>query len=60
MPDGAAPRYLIAAKGVEVDSLATMAEVVEATLPEAHARRMAVLGGPSFAAEVAAGCRRRW
>ena len=49
------PRYLIAAKGVEVDSLATMAEVVEATLPDAHARRMAVLGGPSFAAEVAAG-----
>jgi len=49
------PRYLIAAKGVEVDTLTTMAEVVEATLPEPHASRMAVLGGPSFAAEVAAG-----
>jgi len=49
------PRYLIAAKGVEVDTLVTMAEVVEATLPAAHAERMAVLGGPSFAAEVAAG-----
>ena len=49
------PLYLVAAKGVEVDSLATMAEVVEATLPATHAARMAVLGGPSFAAEVAAG-----
>ena len=49
------PLYLVAAKGVEVDSLATMAEVVEATLPASHAARMAVLGGPSFAAEVAAG-----
>lgn len=53
--DEPAPRYLIAAKGVEVDTLETMAEVFEATLPEAHARRMAVLGGPSFAAEVARG-----
>lgn len=52
---GPAPLYLVAAKGVEVDSLATMAEVVEQTLPPAHARRMAVLGGPSFAAEVARG-----
>ena len=49
------PLYLVAAKGVEVDSLATMAEVVEDTLPASHAARMAVLGGPSFAAEVAAG-----
>lgn len=49
------PLYLVAAKGVEVDSLATMAEVVDQTLPGEHARRMAVLGGPSFAAEVAAG-----
>ena len=49
------PLYLVAAKGVEVESLTTMAEVVTATLPGAHARRMAVLGGPSFAAEVAAG-----
>ena len=49
------PLYLVAAKGVEVDSLATMAEVVDQTLPREHARRTAVLGGPSFAAEVAAG-----
>jgi glycerol-3-phosphate dehydrogenase (NAD(P)+) len=49
------PLYLIAAKGVEVDSLATMAEVVAATLPAAHARRTAALGGPSFASEVARG-----
>lgn len=49
------PLYLVAAKGVEVDSLETMAEVVTATLTATHARRMAVLGGPSFAAEVAAG-----
>lgn len=49
------PRFLVAAKGVEIDTLATMAEVVEATLPEGHAARMAVLGGPSFAAEVAGG-----
>lgn len=53
--DGEPPMYLVAAKGVEVDSLATMADVVEQTLPPAHARRMAVLGGPSFAAEVARG-----
>lgn len=51
----AAPHYLVAVKGVEIDTLATMADVVEATLPERHAARMAVLGGPSFAAEVAAG-----
>jgi glycerol-3-phosphate dehydrogenase (NAD(P)+) len=52
---GAAPMYLVAAKGVEVDSLATMADVVEQALAPEHAGRMAVLGGPSFAAEVARG-----
>lgn len=50
-----APAYLIAAKGVEIDSLQTMAEVVDATMPADHAARTAVLGGPSFAAEVAQG-----
>ena len=55
VPTTTPPLYLVAAKGVEVDSLATMAEVVEQTLPAEHARRMAVLGGPSFAAEVARG-----
>lgn len=49
------PAYLVAAKGVEIDTLETMAEVVDATLPAAHAARTAVLGGPSFAAEVAQG-----
>lgn len=52
---GDAPMYLVAAKGVEVDSLATMADVIRETLPAEHARRMAALGGPSFAAEVARG-----
>ena len=49
------PMYLIAAKGVEVDSLKTMADVLEDELPAEHHPRVAVLGGPSFAAEVAAG-----
>lgn len=49
------PMYLIAAKGVEVDSLKTMADVLEDELPANHHGRIAVLGGPSFAAEVAAG-----
>lgn len=52
---GTLPMYLVAAKGVEVDSLETMADVVQGTLAPAHAARMAVLGGPSFAAEVARG-----
>lgn len=51
----APPMYLVAAKGVEVDSLATMADVIKETLPVEHAARMAALGGPSFAAEVAGG-----
>ncbi|HGG57377.1 MAG TPA: NAD(P)-dependent glycerol-3-phosphate dehydrogenase, partial [Nannocystis exedens] len=50
-----APMYLIAAKGVEVDSLKTMADVLADELPASDHRRIAVLGGPSFAAEVAAG-----
>lgn len=49
------PMYLIASKGIEVDSLANMHEVLQQELPEAHRERIAVLGGPSFAAEVAAG-----
>lgn len=51
----AAPMYLIAAKGVEVDSLETMADVLADELPAAHRTKIAVLGGPSFAAEVASG-----
>lgn len=50
-----APLYLIAAKGIEVDSLANMHDVLHAELPAVHRDRVAVLGGPSFAAEVAMG-----
>ncbi|MBK8236540.1 MAG: NAD(P)-dependent glycerol-3-phosphate dehydrogenase [Deltaproteobacteria bacterium] len=49
------PYYLIAAKGIEVDSLASMHEVLHDELPPVHRERVAALGGPSFAAEVAAG-----
>jgi len=52
---GRPPMYLIAAKGIEVDSLANMHQVLTAELPEAHRERIAALGGPSFAAEVAKG-----
>ncbi len=46
---------LIAAKGVEIDTLEPMAEVLRACLPAASTGAVAALGGPSFAAEVAAG-----
>lgn len=49
------PLYLIAAKGIEVDTLANMHDVLHDELPPGHRERIAVLGGPSFAAEVAAG-----
>jgi glycerol-3-phosphate dehydrogenase (NAD(P)+) len=49
------PLYLVAAKGIEVDTLANMHEVLAAELPVAHRDGIAVLGGPSFAAEVARG-----
>ncbi len=52
---GAAPLYLIAAKGIEVDTLDNMHQVLAQELPSGHADRIAALGGPSFAAEVAAG-----
>jgi glycerol-3-phosphate dehydrogenase (NAD(P)+) len=52
---GDGPNLLIAAKGVEVESLATMAEVATQELGDDAAGRVTVLGGPSFAAEVAAG-----
>jgi glycerol-3-phosphate dehydrogenase (NAD(P)+) len=42
-----------ASKGIEVATLQTMAEVLEAILPSALARRACFLSGPSFAAEVA-------
>lgn len=49
------PLWLIAAKGIEVDTLENMHEVLASELPAEHAERIAVLGGPSFAAEVAKG-----
>ena len=53
--DAPAPMYLIAAKGIEVDTLDNMHQVLAAELPEGHRDRVAALGGPSFAAEVAKG-----
>jgi glycerol-3-phosphate dehydrogenase (NAD(P)+) len=47
--------WLVAAKGIEVDTLANMHEVLTAELPPENADSIAVLGGPSFAAEVAQG-----
>ncbi len=41
-----------ASKGIEVDSLMTMAEVFEEVLPEHIAEKAAFLSGPSFALEV--------
>ena len=52
-PQLAAPYSLIAAKGIEVDTLDNMHAVLEQELPQAHHARIAALGGPSFAAEVA-------
>ena len=52
-PDLPAPHYLIAAKGIEVDTLDNMHAVLEQELPESHRDGIAALGGPSFAAEVA-------
>lgn len=54
-PGGASPLYLVAAKGIEVDSLANMHEVLTQELPQGHGPNVTVLGGPSFAKEVAAG-----
>lgn len=45
--------FLIAAKGVEVETLSPMAEVVESELPARLRAGVCALGGPSFAAEVA-------
>jgi glycerol-3-phosphate dehydrogenase (NAD(P)+) len=44
-----------ASKGIEVDTLATMNEVLREVLPGPIAGRLAILSGPSFAKEVAAG-----
>lgn len=52
-PSLPAPNYLIAAKGIEVDTLDNMHAVLEQELPASHREGIAALGGPSFAAEVA-------
>jgi glycerol-3-phosphate dehydrogenase (NAD(P)+) len=44
-----------ASKGIENGSLALMHQVLEAVLPATAAQRLAVLSGPSFAAEVVRG-----
>lgn len=49
------PLLLIASKGVEVETMATMDAVLREELPEPLRDRVAALGGPSFAAEVAQG-----
>jgi glycerol-3-phosphate dehydrogenase (NAD(P)+) len=70
-PEARPPMYLIAAKGIEVDTLDNMHQVLAQELgalappegptpsasavPSAHHARIAALGGPSFAAEVAQG-----
>lgn len=54
-PTVSPPLYLIAAKGIEVETLASMHDVLHEELPAGHRERVAVLGGPSFAAEVAIG-----
>ncbi len=52
---GDVPWIVSAAKGVEEDSLLRMSEVLAEVLGPDHADRIAVLSGPSFAKEVAAG-----
>ena len=44
-----------AAKGIELDTLMTMSEVLQDVLPEERHDRLTFLSGPSFAAEVARG-----
>lgn len=44
-----------ATKGIEVDSLALMTDVLDQTLPAGRPHPIAVLSGPSFASEVARG-----
>jgi glycerol-3-phosphate dehydrogenase (NAD(P)+) len=48
-------RVLSAAKGIEEDRLARMSEILAEVLSPAHARRVAVLSGPTFAHEVGLG-----
>lgn len=52
---GSSATIVSATKGIEVDSLMLVSEMFEDLLPESAHRRLAYLGGPSFAKEVAAG-----
>ncbi len=49
------PAILLASKGFETESLQSMVEVATAELPASRVQGIAVLGGPSFAREVAQG-----
>ena len=49
------PTVLSATKGIEEESLKTMSQVLAEVLGPRHQDRVAVLSGPSFAAEVAKG-----
>jgi glycerol-3-phosphate dehydrogenase (NAD(P)+) len=44
-----------ATKGIEVETLCTMSQVMQEVLPPVHHPRLAAVSGPSFAKEVAAG-----
>jgi glycerol-3-phosphate dehydrogenase (NAD(P)+) len=44
-----------ATKGIEVETLCTMSQVMQEVLPSVHHPRIAAVSGPSFAKEVAAG-----
>jgi glycerol-3-phosphate dehydrogenase (NAD(P)+) len=50
---GAEAPIVSATKGIEIDSLMLVSEIFEDVLPESEHRRLAYLGGPSFAKEVA-------
>ena len=49
------PKALVvsATKGIEVETLSSMSQIMRQVLPSEHHRRLAVLSGPSFAREVA-------
>jgi len=51
---GAGAPIVSATKGIETDTLMLVSEIFQDVLPESQHRRLAFLGGPSFAKEVAA------
>lgn len=55
-PGGSGPIFVSATKGIELDSLARMSEVITESLrTDSTVPRVAALSGPSFARELAAG-----